>query len=129
VRWSTWSHIGDPFLAGLEDEAQRVGHPPRLAGRPVAAVVRHELPGVVVEAVKRAEDGSGDVIVRLWESRGGRSSGRLGLGLGTVDAAWSCNLLEDNERALDVCDGEVAVELAPFELATLRLRACAQGTS
>jgi alpha-mannosidase len=129
VRWSTWSHIGDPFLAGLEDEAQRVGHPPRLAGRPVAAVVRHDLPGVVVEAVKRAEDGSGDVIVRLWESRGGRSSGRLGLGLGTVDAAWSCNLLEDDERALDVCDGEVAVELAPFELATLRLRACAQGTS
>ena len=34
-------------------------------------------PALVVEAVKLAEDGSGDVIVRLYESLGQRSAGRL----------------------------------------------------
>ena len=36
---------------------------------------RSSNPGLVIEAVKLAEDGSGDVIVRLYESLGERSTG------------------------------------------------------
>lgn len=47
------------------------------AADPVAAphpVVAVDHDGVVIEAVKAAEDGSGDLVVRLYESFGGRAA-------------------------------------------------------
>ncbi|MEU9860128.1 glycoside hydrolase family 38 C-terminal domain-containing protein [Streptomyces sp. NPDC047971] len=79
---------------------------------------------VVVSAVKLADDRSGDVVVRLYESRGGRARARLttGFDLGGVEV---CDLLE---RPLDdvpagavtVTDGGLELALRPFQLLTLR---------
>ena len=77
-------------------------------------------PRVVIDAVKLAEDGSGDVIVRLYESMGGQRRTRLHVPGCTV-AAWRCALSEERQQALPLEDGAVCLELHPFEIATVRL--------
>lgn len=122
--WSSWVHDGDPFDAGLELESHRIAHPPRVvAGRPAVTepVVRCGVPGALVSAVKRAEDGSGDLVVRLWETRGGRTSGRL-LVHESIRAAVVCDLLERPDRSVTLDGpGVVPITLRPFEVLTLRL--------
>jgi alpha-mannosidase len=80
--------------------------------------------GVTVEAVKLADDGSGDVVVRLYEALGGRAAARLRPSF-AVAGAQVTDLLErpmdDGEVPLDA-DGGVPVALRPFQVLTLRLR-------
>ena len=75
----------------------------------------------MVEAVKLAEDGSGDVIVRLYESLGQRSAGRLSANFGA--RVQTVDLLERPVDAPGVVAGTDSVELTlrPFQLVTLRL--------
>ncbi|MEU1309380.1 glycoside hydrolase family 38 C-terminal domain-containing protein [Streptomyces cinnamoneus] len=75
---------------------------------------------VVVSAVKLADDGSGDVVVRLYESRGGRARARLATGF-AMGAVSVCDLLERPTGSLAAGDGSVALALRPFEIVTLRL--------
>ncbi|MFF7259184.1 alpha-mannosidase [Streptomyces sp. NPDC008159] len=89
------------------------------AGAP-APVVSVAGEGVTVEAVKLADDASGDVVVRLYESGGGRARGVLRTGF-PLAGAHITDLLERplSEAATDG-DG-VPVTLRPFEVQTLRL--------
>jgi len=89
----------------------------------VAPLVSIDEPGVVVEAIKLAQDGSGDVIVRLYEALGQRVHARLAAGF-EVAGVVETDLLE---RAIDaaavsaVSGGVVELDLRPFQLVTLRL--------
>ena len=83
-------------------------------------VVSIDHPGVQVSAVKRADDGSGHLVVRLYEACGDRCRVAVRVPSG-VKAAQRCTLLEDEIEALDVADGFVSLALRPFELVTLRL--------
>lgn len=77
--------------------------------------------GVEVDAVKLADDASGDLIVRLHEAVGDRT--RITLRAPTrIGAAWHCDLMELEQRGEEVGDGVLSLTLRPFELATLRLR-------
>jgi alpha-mannosidase len=79
-------------------------------------------PGVQVSAVKLADDGSGDVIVRLFEAVGDRADVVIGTAF-PFTAAERTNLLEDPGEAVPVTDEHAAaITMRPFELATLRLR-------
>jgi alpha-mannosidase len=84
-------------------------------------VVTVDHPGVTVSAVKRADDGSGDLIVRLYEACGDRVEVALYTTDGIRSAQW-CNALEEPLSAIDVTDTFLAVPLRPFQLATLRLQ-------
>jgi len=90
----------------------------------VAPLVAVDSEAVVVEAVKLADDGSGDVVVRLYESRGGRAGARLTAGFG-VTAAVGTDLLErplGEGGPLAVTDGgAVDLSFRPFEIRTVRL--------
>ncbi len=94
------------------------------SGAEVAPLFRVSDERIVVEAVKLAEDGSGDVVVRLYESAGGRAAGTL-----TVDfPASSVTETDLLERALPEAGayalgagGEVEVSLRPFQILTLRV--------
>jgi alpha-mannosidase len=83
-----------------------------------------DIEGATVEAVKLADDRSGDVIVRAYESLGGRARARLRTSFPLADVEV-VDLLErplaGAHPALDA-DGSVALELHPFEVLTLRLR-------
>ncbi|MEV6738244.1 glycoside hydrolase family 38 C-terminal domain-containing protein [Streptomyces sp. NPDC051104] len=77
--------------------------------------------GVTVEAVKLADDESGDVVVRLYESRGGRVEGVLRTGFPLAGARVT-DLLERPLEDAEIVDGGVPVDLRPFQILTLRLR-------
>jgi alpha-mannosidase len=75
---------------------------------------------VVVEAVKRSDDGSGALVVRLYEAWGAR-------GPATLSAPWPVarasrtDLLEREEAPVPHHDEQIALELAPFQILTLKL--------
>lgn len=78
-------------------------------------------PALVVEAVKLAEDGSGDVIVRVYESLGERSAGLVTARF-DVNGVHTVDLLERPAAAPGVTPAGNSAELAlrPFQLVTLR---------
>ncbi|MEV6171764.1 glycoside hydrolase family 38 C-terminal domain-containing protein [Streptomyces sp. NPDC051954] len=87
------------------------------AARPLVAV---DNPDVVVEAVKLADDRSGDVVVRLYESRGGQTRATLTADF-PVAGVQETDLLEDPVTERAHADGEVSLALRPFQILTLRL--------
>ncbi len=113
-----------PGLDEVLAEAEALNVPLRLVpgrlGAAVGPVVSVDAPGVQLSAVKRADDGGGDLVVRLHEALGARTEVSVRLPT-PVRAAHRCNLLEEPIAALDVADGFVAMTLRPFELVTLRL--------
>ena len=90
----------------------------------VAPLVRIDARGIVVEAVKLADDGSGDVIIRLYQSYGERASGAFTAAF-DVGAVTECDLLERPTQTRaelgDLIDGKLKIELRPFQLLTLRI--------
>ncbi|MEU4330133.1 alpha-mannosidase [Nonomuraea dietziae] len=91
-------------------------------GAAIAPLVTLDDDAVVVTAVKLADDGSGDVVVRFHESRGGRARARLSTGFAATGVAVT-DLLERplaDVAAPELTDGSVVVSLRPFELVTLR---------
>ncbi len=87
---------------------------------PIAPIVTSSDPAVVIETVKLAEDGSGDLVVRLYESRGGRARTTLTLD-GTAATIVSTDLLERELPGEPGGEG-ASIELAfrPFQLRTVR---------
>ncbi|GAA2366885.1 glycoside hydrolase family 38 C-terminal domain-containing protein [Nonomuraea africana] len=75
---------------------------------------------VVVTAVKLADDGSGDVIVRFHEAHGGRARATLTAGF-PVTGVSATDLLERPLAQPRREGNTVALALRPFELVTLRL--------
>jgi alpha-mannosidase len=75
-------------------------------------------PSVIIDTVKKAED-SDAIIVRLYESHGGRCRAKLTSAL-PIKSATLCNLLEEDQAPLAWNDG-AALEFTPFKLVTLKL--------
>jgi alpha-mannosidase len=113
--------VADAVRAGY-----RINLPPRArpGGGEVAPLVRVDNDAVVVESVKLADDRSGDVVVRLYESLGGRAVTRLGTSF-PLAGAMSTDLLErrwSDTEEYPVSDNGITVRCHPFEIVTLRLR-------
>lgn len=106
--------------------------------QPFQAVSVQGAPSLVLDAIKRGEDDEDisrdtlpkrpgkSVILRVYESLGGKSRGRICSRL-PVSQAWKCNVLEDDETELTLrrgADGEVCtdIELRAYEVATYRLQ-------
>jgi alpha-mannosidase len=111
-------------LASVVAEAARFNSPLRVvtgSGSAVSApVVRLVGDGIEFDAVKPADDGSGDLVVRIHEALGNRTRTTLHCDR-PITAATRCNLLEEPQSGLEVGDGVCALTLHPFEIATLRL--------
>jgi alpha-mannosidase len=102
----------------------------RPAGRPPAPLVGVDDPAVVVESVKLADDRSGDVVVRLYESLGGRARAQLTAGF-ELAGADAVDLLErpaagrsasDVHLDVDLGRRAIGLRLRPFQIVTVRLR-------
>jgi alpha-mannosidase len=115
--------------AGIADavrEGWRINLPERrtTGAREVAPLVTVDDDAVVVTAVKLADDGSGDVVVRFHEAHGGRARATVSAGFEVADVQVA-DLLERPDGAGEQVerDGErITVRLRPFQLMTLRLR-------
>lgn len=88
---------------------------------PVEPLVTVDSPGIVVEAMKLAEDGSGDVVVRLYEAHGRRTTGTITPGF-TAASVMATDLRERTADAPGVTldPTGVRLELRPFQIVTLR---------
>ncbi|MEU9386385.1 glycoside hydrolase family 38 C-terminal domain-containing protein [Streptomyces sp. NPDC048279] len=113
--------------AGIADavrEGWRINLPERrvTGGQEVAPLVTVDNDAVVVTAVKLADDGSGDVVVRFHEAHGGRAHATLTAGFEVADVT-ATDLLERplTDAPAPSLDGAgVPLILRPFELRTLR---------
>jgi alpha-mannosidase len=110
-------------IADAVEEGYRTNLAPRLARgahgvEPLFTVSNEAL---VIEAVKLAEDSSGDVIVRLYESLGERSTGLVTANF-PVTGVGAVDLLERPVDAPGVTAALASAELTlrPFQLVTLR---------
>ncbi|MWB96978.1 alpha-mannosidase [Agromyces seonyuensis] len=92
----------------------------------IAPLVRVDAPGVVVEAVKLAEDGSGDVVVRLYEALGVRTSATVAAGFEARGIEETDLLEREVERTalaetyVDAGSASAQLSLRPFQIVTLR---------
>ncbi len=90
-------------------------------GQEVQPLLQLDNEAVVIEAVKAADDRSGDVVLRCYESHGGRATATLRFGFPVRSAAVT-DLLERTLTDVAVDDdNSVRVLLRPFEVVTLRL--------
>ena len=80
-----------------------------------------DAPNVIVETVKAAEDGSGDVILRLYESKHASCDAVLTLNMPAASVC-ACDLLENPAEDLPLRDGRVPLHFRAFEVRTLRIR-------
>jgi alpha-mannosidase len=86
----------------------------------LSSMVRVSEPNVIIETVKRAEDGNG-IIVRLYESQRKRGPVQVKFGF-TLESVWETNLLEENESELSVDQDSILVNLKPYQIITLRVK-------
>ncbi len=89
--------------------------------RPEGSFFGVDIPNVIIQAVKRADDGTG-IVLRLREIAGRAVRARvtspfLGLGL----KASLASLMEDEGDPLEVKDDGFTLEIKPFEILTIRL--------
>lgn len=110
-------------IADAVQEGYRTNLVPRVVSgaAPVEPLFSVSNPALVIEAVKLAQDGSGDVVVRLYESLGERSAGSITAQF-PVSRVLVTDLLERPVEAPGVVAGGWGADLSlrPFQLVTLR---------
>ena len=74
---------------------------------------------VVVESVKKAEDGN-DLIVRLYECHNKRSRVNMKVS-GNIISCTECNLLEEQDIAVEFNGDNIKFEIKPFEIKTFKI--------
>jgi alpha-mannosidase len=104
--------LNDPLIAWSNPA-------PRRAAAGKASFVSVDLPNVVIETVKKAEDGNG-LIVRMYETQRKRSQVTLTT-VFSLEGAWRTNLLEEDQYPLPVNDFQVKVPVKPYQIVTVRL--------
>ena len=76
---------------------------------------------VFVDTVKPAEDGSGDIILRLYEAKRADTCACLKVGV-PAGKVYECDMLENIENEVEMKDGFVPLSFHTFEVKTLRIR-------
>jgi alpha-mannosidase len=75
--------------------------------------------GLIVETIKRAEDGRG-FIVRAYECNRRRGPATLEVGL-PIKAATLTNLLEEDQSPLEVEGQRIHLQIRPFQILNVRV--------
>ncbi len=74
---------------------------------------------IVIETVKPAEDGSADIVVRLYEAKRMATRTTLATTL-PAQRVLQTNMLEAGEAELPWADGRTTLDFRPFEIKTIR---------
>ena len=75
---------------------------------------------VILDTMKPAEDGSGDVILRLYESKKAAVTAKVRCALGS--RAYLCDMLENVREEIPVENGEMTLACGAFEVKTVRMK-------
>ena len=121
----TYSLLPGADVADAVAEGYALNLPLRVGSGSVAdstPLVTLDGPAATVEAVKLADDRSGDVVVRLYEALGGRAEAVLRPGFETARAEVVDLLERPVGQGLDVGgDGSILLPLRAFQVLTVRL--------
>jgi len=126
--YSLLPHRGDASNSGVPLAGYDLNVPMRALLLPVQegvlaqthAYFRLDKPNLVLDSVKRAEDGDG-IIIRLYEAFRRRGTARL-ITNGLCSRATRTDLLERNQEEVEVRGGAIWLDYRPFEIITLRLQ-------
>jgi alpha-mannosidase len=110
--------LNDPLLVHAVDSTSTENHSSEVSTQ-LNSLVFAEQPNIVIETIKRAEDGNG-IIVRLYESQRRRGVVTLNAGFELAEV-WHTNLLEHNDKQLSTQGNQVSFSVKPYEIVTLRL--------
>lgn len=80
-----------------------------------------EKDNIILESVKSAEDGSGDLILRLYESKKAAVTSKVNCSLG-MEEAYLCDMLENVQEAVEVNGDSAELTFGAFEIKTLRVK-------
>ena len=83
------------------------------------SLVTIDAPSIILDEVKPAQDGSGDLILRFYESR--KTSGTAHVRTAFTGRTWTTDLLENKEAEIANDKGEITLNYSPFELITVRV--------
>lgn len=75
---------------------------------------------IILDTMKPAEDGSGDLILRFYESQKAAQTATISLAVGAYKA-YVCDMLENVEEELEVVNGNISLEFRAFEIKTIRI--------
>ncbi|RUR03577.1 alpha-mannosidase [Labedella endophytica] len=111
--------------AGIEEataEGLALNLPARVRpGSPVAPLVEVS-EGILVSGVKLASDRSGDLVVRVYEPHGRRTTGTVTISGGAATVV-DASIIEDAGDVVESDSGTVQLTLSPFEVRTYRVSA------
>ena len=124
MRYSLYPHAGD-WRSGTIAQAYAFNAPLRAVvdREPGDDVGIESAPGIVLESLKKAEDGRG-YIARVYEAHGGRQTSELRFGcrLASVQAVDLMERPSTTEPAAEIIDGTtVRFYIKPFEIRSFRL--------
>ena len=86
---------------------------------PAFSAFQVDAANVFIDTVKPAEDGGGDIILRLYEAKRADTACRLTLNIPAAEVCL-CDLLENAGERLD--PRHIALRFHPFEVKTLRIK-------
>ena len=97
--------------------------PPQTPGFPysqhLGSFIKVNKPNIIIETIKRAEDGNG-VIIRCYEFQRQRCNFRLETAF-PMSEAWRTNILERNQEEIPVTGASIEYRITPYQILTLRL--------
>ena len=76
---------------------------------------------VILDTMKPAEDGSGDIVLRLYEAKKAATKAEVSLQFGAAKA-YLCDMLENVIEEVPVTDGKIALPFRAFEIKTVRVK-------
>lgn len=141
IRYAILPHAG-PLDSRTVRTAYNFNHPFRIFSSSLVSSSTADLlscitlggsKALILDCIKRGEDDEDvsrgklpkrkgrSIIVRIYESLGGKARGTLKCTLGARQI-WKCNVLEDDGEEVAIQQGEVSLELRPFEVQTFRLQ-------
>lgn len=75
---------------------------------------------IIMDTMKPAEDGSDDIVIRLYESKKAATQASVSLMLGDYKA-YLCDMLENIKEEIPVENGAMALDFKAFEIKTVRI--------
>ncbi len=118
-------YAGSWKSAGVVRQAQEFNTPARLAegcrvpgGQISLLTIDRE--NLVLSSVKTAEDGSGDLLIRFYETFGQETAGTIALP--GAESACLSDVTEAPGTAISCANGRIPVSCRPFEIQTIRVK-------
>ncbi|WMJ24077.1 alpha-mannosidase [Paludicola sp. MB14-C6] len=84
------------------------------------SLVAIDVDNVMIETVKKAEDGNG-FIIRMYEFENKRTNATITIGAGCTSVS-ECDLMENDIDTIDVNDSEFNITIKPYEIKTYRIQ-------